>query len=215
MTSRSFYFQVLPDTQKTVLAEIGPAVSEHEFYLAGGTAVALHLGHRRSVDLDWFTHRTIDDPQRFAGQLRDDGVDLTVEEVGPGTLHGTVDGVNVSFLSYRYSLLEPLVDVPEPSFQMASLVDLACMKLGAVAQRGARKDFIDVYAIEQSVIDFPDMIGAYRRKYDVEDIGHLLAAVCYFDDAEKEPMPVVFDEIDWAVLKDALRKRVREFAGSS
>lgn len=78
----------LPRRQQRVLAEIGPFLSERGFYLAGGTAVALHLGHRRSVDLDWFAPE-FPDLERLADDLQRQGINFNTESLAPGTLHGT------------------------------------------------------------------------------------------------------------------------------
>src|SRR5437870_361966 len=133
--------------QQRVLRQIGKLLTPREFYLVGGTALAAYLGHRRSVDLDWFTGEPLADPVRLAQEIRDEGVSFVTSRVDRGTLHGTVARVRVSLLEYRYPLLAPLVHWPEFDCRIASLDDIACMKLAAVAQRGAKKDFVDIYAL--------------------------------------------------------------------
>lgn len=81
----NLFREVLPDLQVEVLRLVGPTLTSHGFYLGGGTAVALHLGHRRSIDLDWFREDGLDDPLGLAGQLASDGVALEIGSVGPGT----------------------------------------------------------------------------------------------------------------------------------
>jgi hypothetical protein len=122
-------------------------MTAQQFYLGGGTALAIHLGHRRSVDFDWFTQEHITDPLRLAQDLNDQGIVFVTRSIERGTLHGSVSGVQVSFLEYRYPLLQPLVAWPMFGCTLASPEDLACMKLSALAQRGAKKDFIDIYAL--------------------------------------------------------------------
>src|SRR5271154_4986084 len=97
--------EILGLRQQRVLAQVGPWLTRRGFYLAGGTAVALHLGHRRSVDLDWFTAEGIPDPLRLAQELREQGMGFVTGQVAPGTLHGSVRAVRVSLLAYRYPLL--------------------------------------------------------------------------------------------------------------
>jgi len=142
----TFYPDAISDQQKTVLRALGSIAAEHGFYLAGGTAVALQLGHRRSVDLDWFrqTRGPLSDPMQWAQQLRDSGIELTTESIDEATLHASVHGVRVSFLEYRYPLLQSRVFWEEYDTDLASLDDLACMKLSAIAQRGGKKDFLDL-----------------------------------------------------------------------
>ena len=141
-----WHHEVLPIKQQRVLAELGPKAALYGFYLAGGTAVALHLGHRGSVDLNWFAAQGLPDPQKLAQDLREQSVDFVTDKVAPGTLHGSIHGVRVSFLGYRYPLLAALRPWRDGT-RVASQADLSAMKLAAVAQRGAKKDFLDIYAL--------------------------------------------------------------------
>jgi hypothetical protein len=201
---------VLPTEQRAVLRKLGPWATDAGFYLAGGTAVALQLGHRESVDFDWFTSSSLDDPMAFAGLLHSRGIAVTAPKVAPGTLHGRVDGVRCSFLSYRYPLLAPAWRAEECLCDLASLADLSCMKLAAIAQRGARKDFLDIVAVASTGLTLPKMLDLYRRKYGVQDVGHVLAALCYFDDAERDPMPVMHLAVDWDTIKKTVQSWVKD-----
>ena len=128
-----------------------------------------------------------------------------------GTLHGTAGGVKLSFLEYRYPALVPLVEWPEFGCRLAGLEDIACMKLSAIASRGARKDFIDVYALGRSGFAIADMLAQYRSKFAVEDAGHVLMSLTYFDDAELEEMPELLWQIDWPEVRQTIESWVREF----
>jgi hypothetical protein len=204
---------VLPEAERNALAALGPLASAAGFYLAGGTAVALHLGHRQSVDLDFFTAGRIDDPLTLAERFRSAGVPLETQQVAPGTLHARLFDVRSSFLSYGYPLLRATLEWPELSCELASIEDLACMKLAAVAQRGARKDFLDVFAIGSSRLSLSRMLELYQSKYGIRDVGHVLAGLCYFDDAERDPVPITLQPIDWAGLKATIRAWVADAAG--
>ena len=98
--------EILTAAQHLVLARLGRMASERGFYLAGGTALALRLGHRRSIDFGWFCTTPLDDPLRLARSLQD-AAPLKVESTERGTLHATVFKVRVSFMEYRYPLLRP------------------------------------------------------------------------------------------------------------
>lgn len=208
----ALHLEVLPHAQQDVLQVMGPVAGSLGFYLGGGTAVALHLGHRRSADFDWFTPDEIADPLVLAGSIRDRGVNLEVVSTAPGTLHGRVNGVRSSFLSYRYPLLRPLVAPEETPSKLAALEDLACMKLAAVAQRGARKDFVDV-AVLLERFSLPEMLGLFHEKYGIRDVGHVLVGLTYFDDAEREPQPALLRPLEWDDVKARVRSAVREYAG--
>jgi hypothetical protein len=213
----TFHPEVLTHGQAEVLRQLGPLLGTDRFYLAGGTAAALHVGHRRSVDLDWFTGDELRDPLAFSEQLRDDGVQFLTTQVAPGTLHGTVQGVRVSFLEYRYTPIDPPVVWEECGCALASLDDLCCMKLSAVTQRGSRKDFVDVYALGVTHKPLGSMLELYRRKYGVGDIAHVLYGLAYFDDAEQEPLPVMLWDVTWEDIRNQIQEWVTTVsrAGSS
>ena len=207
------HLDAISAAQQSILCDIGPVATERNFYLAGGTAVALHLGHRRSVDLDWFTEERLSDPMQWAQRLRDEGAEFKTESVDKGTLHGSIQGVRVSFLEYRYPLLQPKIHWKPYGADLASLDDLACMKLSAVAQRGSKKDFVDVYALVREHRPLPALVERYRQKYDTKDVAHLLYALVYFDDADAEPMPTLLWDVKWDAIKRTLRKDVEAMAG--
>jgi hypothetical protein len=209
----TFHTEILGQRQHWVLARLGPVLTPRGFYLGGGTALALHLGHRRSVDLDWFTADRLRDPLRLAQEIRDGGVPLVTGQVAPGTWHGTVSGVRVSLLEYRYPLLKPAATWREKSCRIASRADLAAMKLAAVAQRGSKKDFVDLYALGQAGLSLRRMLGWYRWKYAVADIAHVLYSLTYFDEADRERMPPLLLDADWRALKRTIRHWLQEATG--
>ena len=168
----TFHPEAIEAAQKHALLSLGPFVTKHSFYLAGGTALALHFGHRLSVDFGWFTGRPMTEPLRLAQNLREENIDFTTAQVAPGTLYGEVGGVQVSFFEYRYPLVGPLNGWLEYEFSLASLDDLACMKLSAIAQRGARKDFVDLYVLGARHKPLPALLALYRQKYAI-DVGLL------------------------------------------
>lgn len=210
----SFHSEVLTAVQRRVLQQLGPMMPQRKFYLVGGTALALYFGHRRSVDLDWFTGDRIADPIRLAQTLRDDGVVFVTGQIERGTLHGSVSGVRVSCLEYRYPLLQPLVPWPECGCLVASLDDLACMKLSAVAQRGSKKDFVDIYALGLKHKPLRDMLHLYQQKYSIADLGHVLYGLAYFDDADRERMPRMLWDTDWRAIKKTIQGWVRDVASA-
>jgi hypothetical protein len=201
--------KILAARQQRVLADLGPLLSRRGFYLAGGTAVALHLGHRRSVDLDWFTAEAIPDPMRLAGDLRGQGIAFVTGQVAPGTLHGSVHGLRLSFLEYRYPLLAALRRWPG-GIHLAARADLAAMKLAAVAQRGAKKDFVDVYALGSRSCSLRQMLRWFQEKYAVDDVAHLLYSLAYFGDADRERTPPLLWDVNWRIMKATIRRWLRE-----
>lgn len=163
------------------------------------------------MDLDWFTAEPLPDPLRLAREIQESGVSLVVTGVERGTLHATVSGVRVTLLEYRYPLLQPFTRWEERSVSLASLADIACMKLAAVAQCGSKRDFVDVYAIARR-FSLARMLSFYRRKYGIRDAGHVLYALTYFDDADGERMPDMLRPWRWDAIKAVILRKVAELA---
>ena len=154
------------------------------------------------MDFDWFREEPIDDPLRLAADIRTPDLRLEVDRIEKGTLHGRASGVRVSFLEYGYPLLKPPLEVE--GLRLAALEDIAAMKLAAVAQRGSKKDFIDVFALGRR-FGLADMLAFYRRKYGVGDVGHVLVALAFFDDADRERTPLLLQRLSWTDAKAAIR----------
>ncbi len=209
----SLHPEILGPRETRVLQRLAPPATRWGYYLAGGTALALHLGHRRSDDFDWMSTQALPDPMDLAERLRQAGVPVKTQEVAKGTLHGSVSRVRVSFFEYRYPLLRSLVRCSELGVSLASLEDLACMKLAAVAQRGSRKDFVDVYAIGRERIPLGRMLALYGRKYSTKDVGHVLYGLAYFEDADRERMPRMVWDVSWPTVKRTISEWVTRSAG--
>ena len=149
--------QSINSEAKRVLEKIAANPVFSSFYLAGGTALAIQLGHRESIDLDWFSREDFSN-SRVKESLSKLG-QLEVNSEEEGTLHGVLDGVKISFLRYPYENLFPLI-----SFERTYLADerdIAAMKIDAVSSRGSKKDFIDMYFLLQkySVSEIFDFFG--------------------------------------------------------
>lgn len=205
--------EVLPAAQRAALERTGGVLDGLGFYLGGGTAVALRLGHRRSEDFDWFRAEAEGDLHALAARLRAAVAGFEMTDVGRGTLHGVAGGVRITLLEYPYPLLRPIEPWDVGGCRIASLEDLSAMKLAAVAQRGSRRDFVDIHALLAHGLTLEGMLEGYRRKYGVRDVAHVLRGLCYFDDAEGEPVPVMLKAASWEDLKRDLARRVREQVG--
>ena len=202
------FVRVLSPTTRNNLALVAGTPLADRFYLAGGTAVALHLDHRRSYDLDFFTPERdfpTDLPRRELMHLGE----LVILQEGAGTFVGTLDGGQISFFIYPY----PLLESPEifEDAQVAKLPDLAAMKLDAVSSRGTKRDFIDLYQICQDVFPLGRAIQHFERKYAGVrySMVHLLKSLKYFADAEFDPMPPMLVPLEWGKVKQFFEGEVR------
>jgi hypothetical protein len=200
--------------QISVLDHAGRGLAEQGFYLAGGTALTIYFGHRISVDLDWFTSAPLSDPLVLAQRLRDAGLSFETGQTAPGTLYGRIGGLRVSFIEFRYPLLQPLVTWTANGVALASLDDLACMKLSAIAQRGSRKDFYDVHAILDRHQPLSVLLDLYRKKFGVSDISPVLYGLAYFDNAENEPESILLEKVTWVQVKKEIIQSLKNIAHS-
>jgi len=180
------------------------------FYLAGGTALALHLGHRTSIDLDLFTQSGFEE-MTIINYLRTIG-DLRLDQTGKGTIIGDLDRVRISLFEYPYRLLEPLIEWN--GLHVASVLDIALMKIVAIFQRGSIKDFIDLFFVAKKFKPIHSLIPELPRKYvGVQfNTNHILRSLCYFDDAEKEPMPSMIASCDWLEIKEFYVNEVKSLS---
>lgn len=172
------------------------------FYLAGGTALALRLGHRISRDLDFFANIEIFDDEmryRIVTELQRKHIVMLEQDSVLGLVL-TVDDLPVSFFSYNYPLLEPTEEVS--GIQLAGLIDIGLMKLDAIAGRGTRKDFYDLYVIARH-IPLETLFARSKEKYPYSrGFGmRVLTALVDFDIAEQESDPVLLHSINWETVK--------------
>ena len=170
-----------------------------DFYLAGGTGLALRLGHRKSDNLDFFSSRPFTAQGLLEMLVRRFGrLELRAPE--RQTLHVRVGGTRVSFLGYRYPLLFPAARLG--AVPVADPRDIACMKLSAVASRGTRRDFLDLFAVARTH-SLSALLEMFERKYRAVPHSrlHLLKSLVYFDDAEKDPVPRMLVSSDWDEVK--------------
>ncbi len=190
---------------KQVLSVLGKQKITRSFYLAGGTALALHVGHRRSVDLDLFTANMFDEEQLLSRLQLQTGLSVVSRDYQ--TLHLHIDGVKVSFLGYAYTVLFPFmrlsgIDVADPR-------DIACMKISAIAGRGTRRDFIDLYVAARKY-GLKRLLELFQKKYERANYNpvHILKSLTYFADAEREPNPDLLIPLTWDEVAQFFREEV-------
>jgi hypothetical protein len=203
-------FDSLPEVQRRVVPLLGPIARECGYYLAGGTAVALYFGHRESVDFDFFAADPTLCGQPLLDRLLTLGVKFQTTSLDPGTLLGSVDGVKISFIRYRYPLVAPVHALADPVLDVAAIPDLCAMKLSAADQRGTRKDFIDIHRLMIAGTALPAMLDYYRQKFATPNIQRALMGLTYFDDAETQPMPRTLIPMDWGKIKTDIAAAVRD-----
>lgn len=205
-----FYLETLPPNTAqliTLFQKEKPSFVK-DFYLSGGTALSLQLGHRESEDLDFFNQNSFD-PIRLQPILEQFG-NLSDLELSAGTLNTFLGGVKLQFLEYPYPLLEPTVDLG--GIQLSSAIDIACTKLQTVAMRGSKKDFIDVYFLLE-LFTFDELFEKLQKKYNQTDFSltHILKSLIYFADADNQPLPRMHREVSWEEVKRKITEKTLAF----
>lgn len=173
-------------------------------YLAGGTALALHLGHRYSFDLDFFTSSSFN-PQTIENRLKKIG--FTREQLAPDTLLGIIDSTRFSLFLYSYPLISPPLRFR--GINIASIKDIAAMKLLAIADRGTKRDFFDLYFILQ-IFSLKQVLGFYNKKFNQPNNHyHLLRSLTYFAEAENNPPLKEIKSAPWPQIKTFFEQLVK------
>ncbi|RHI07230.1 hypothetical protein DW182_13610 [Bacteroides sp. AM16-24] len=171
--------------------------------LVGGTALALQLGHRKSIDLDFFG--TINcDTQELVDAIKSVAT-LTILKESPHIHIYLIDGIKVDIVNYKYPWLDEVV--LKQGIRMASFKDIAAMKITAVVGRGTKKDFIDI-AFLLCHFSLDEILSFYSLKYNDGSIFMAMKSLAYFDDAENEPMPDMFVNQSWEQIKEYILSKI-------
>ena len=204
MEGLTVYWEAAAPGVRSVYEALSRILQGTEFYLAGGTALALLEGHRISMDLD-FLAPAIGPPDELAERIAAQGLAITVTATARETLYLETGGVQVSFIGSPIPLLGPPRAIASALLPLASEEDIAAMKLAAVSARGSRKDFIDLWVLVTRHKPLAEYLDAFRRKYKTHDVGHVVKSLVYFDDADAEPPLRLLAPVDWARVKEDFR----------
>ena len=204
------FFNTLPAAARTVFARLGKLSEVAQFYLAGGSSLALQLNHRISVDLDFFSPQEFD-AESLSDRLKTIGA-LVIEQLGKGNLIGYLNKTHLSFFSYDYPLLTPTIEFE--GVRLASIEEIGIMKLIAIGQRGRRRDFIDLFFIVAEGFSVDHLLAKAPHKYRTVSYPsyHLLRALTYFDDAEDDEMPQMLRPFNWADAKKFFQSEAARLA---
>ena len=175
-----------------------------KFFLVGGTALALQMGHRKSIDLDLFTLEDFDQDFLLKQLQEEFNVDVRVQS--PSIFITEINNIKVDFVRHRYPLQYPLHLIE--GVRMPDIKDIAPMKLDAVTKRGSKKDFYDIYYLLQQMA-LPELLDLYNNKFKLSTMFHIVKSLTYFDDAEIDSQPFIFDKkITWLKVKKSIQKAV-------
>ena len=180
------------------------SIFEHS-RLVGGTALALQLGHRKSIDLDMFgsieaTSEEIQDACRNAGELE-------ISKTSKNINIYWVDCIKVDCVNYPYEWLEECKVLD--GLRLASVNDIAAMKISAIINRGTKKDFIDLHFLLKEM-SLNQILDLYDKKYPDGSRFIAIKSLTYFEDAESDPMPYMFNDVTWDDVKGSIITEVQK-----
>ena len=187
----------------SLLAELQSIEEFSKLRLVGGTALALQIGHRISIDLDLFGE--ID----FDSQVFNNYSKVQVIKKSKNINIFEINDVKVDIVNYTYPWLEEELQIE--NIRLASLKDIAAMKIAAVTGRGSKKDFVDLFFLLKK-FSFKEIIYSYEEKYADASIYLALKSLLYFDDADKDPPLNMLIEVSWKEVKKLITKQVVDYS---
>lgn len=197
----------VPAGTMDLLKELSAHPVLKNFRLVGGTSLALQIGHRLSIDLDFFSDDK-NDMQQIADELMQlDGMKLNANS--NYALFLNYKNVKIDILNYPYKFISPAIQFEE--IQLAHTDDIAAMKLKTIMNRGAKKDFYDLYFLLQKY-SIQEFLELFVRKYtNIEPVA-IFKSLTYFDDAEPQENPVLLKNksLTWEQVKKRIVEETRK-----
>ena len=163
----------------------------------------MQLGHRNSVDLDFFG--TVPETSEDILDLLRENHSVTIINESKNIHIYLIDGVKVDIVNYKYDWIDTSVE--EEGIRLAGVKDIAAMKVAAIIGRGTKKDFIDLYFLLKR-FSMKEILDLYLRKYSDGSLFIAFKSLSYFEDAEVDPMPVMFEDVEWSDVKSLIRESI-------
>ena len=183
-------------------------LKEQSWYLAGGTALALQAGNRKSLDLDFFTQEKNFDEKKLTERFIENN-NWQTEVEDRNTVYGELFKAKVSFIAYPF-----FIPKQEPSWhgsiRVLNPIDIGVMKITAISQRGRKRDFFDLYWCAKNIEPLENIIKRLKIQYPsvAHDYHHILKSLVYFEDAESDPEPEIYFDANWKKVKIFFTKEI-------
>lgn len=198
-----------PETVKAFLfLSLQPWLANSGWYLAGGTALALQVGNRKSVDLDFFTtEKDFDKLELVNYFINNNEWETTIDK--KNTVYGKLFNAKISFIAYPFFIPEQNF-IQYGSIKILNPIDVAVMKTIAVSQRGRKRDFFDLYWCAKNIDSLDNFIRKLKAQYPsvAHDYHHILKSLVYFADAESDPEPEIYFKASWDEVKSFFEKEI-------
>jgi hypothetical protein len=176
-----------------------------DFFLVGGTALSLQIGHRISIDIDLFSTNNFSEQELLI--YLETHKEWRLNYLQKSTIKGQINNVQVDLIAHTYPLVNSLIVID--NIRMASLEDIAAMKLNAIAGTGTRlKDFVDIAALS-AYCTLNDMLNAYQKKYQTRNPFLPLKALAYYNDINhNEPLHLIAGKYKWKAIEQRIGEMI-------
>lgn len=178
------------------------------FALAGGTSLALQIGTRKSIDLDFFSPDPFD-TQKVSMLLEDYfGINYEFLNMSKRMLFCVIEGVKCDFVYEPATVIRPIII--EDKIKIYSIPDIAAMKLHTICGRGKKKDFFDIYSL-LTRYSWQELVNFFIEKYDTSQLYFLMRSIQYFEDADEDPEITAFPPFvnDWTTIKQNILQKTK------
>lgn len=194
---------VVPDLLE-LLKKIMQVPLFKDFNLVGGTSLSLQIGHRNSIDIDMFGNSEIN-PVEFKRKLQEFG-NVIVTQSTKNIFISKINEIKVDFVNYNYPLLDEILEVE--NVRMLSKKDIAAMKINAIAGRGSKKDFIDLFYLLEE-FSLQEILDFYLKKYHDGSFFMVQKSLTYFLDADEQLNPkMLHKNFNWESCKQKIIEEV-------
>ncbi len=200
------YYETINAKTLGLLKKLQEIPDFSNLYLVGGTALALQIGHRKSIDIDLFGELKIDNLTLH--KKLDKIGKITVLKKSQSINIFLIDGIKVDIVNYHYKWLKDPINIDD--LLIADKKDIAAMKLSAITGRGTKKDFIDLYFLLKDY-SLSKMIGFYKQKYHDGSEFLVLKSLSYFIDAEEDVTIKMFKQANWEDVKLFIIDKLNEY----
>ncbi|MFZ4543624.1 MAG: nucleotidyl transferase AbiEii/AbiGii toxin family protein [Saprospiraceae bacterium] len=197
------YSTIFPETLG-LLKKLMKISELSDFSLAGGTALALQIGHRISYDLDLFADSTIEN--ELILDLLHPIIKVEILQQTKNILILDAEGIKLDFVKYRYPTLSAVNEIEE--IRLYSIKDIAAMKLAAIAGRGRKRDFVDLYFLLKE-FKLTEIVNFYLQKYSDSSEMMMVRSLSYFDDANNDEDVVLTIPLEWDMIKLEISNQVK------
>ena len=201
------YFETIDAPTYELLKELQKQPALKKLRLVGGTALALQLGHRKSIDIDLFGEINADEFE-VLNQVKSVSRATTILKKTKNINVLLLNGIKVDIVNFPYPWLSQAINKSE--IILAGIEDIAAMKLSAITGRGTRKDFIDLFFLLKH-FSLEQMLNYYKQKYADGTEFLVIKSLTYFEDAEQDDYPVMLIPVNWERIKHHIAKKVKKY----